>query len=320
MPKSKKNLLPSGFYDSMQETSFKELESNYLIIKKFKEMGYELVRPSIMEFEQSLDRSVTSEFFKVTDPLSGKMMVLRNDITPQIARIVKDRLYKDSKEIRISYTGQIFRKSGKGKFAERQITQTGVELINSYKPVADTEIILTAAKILEFLGVKNFTIDFCIPSLLREIIGTSLEKNEISKIQKAIEQKNLSELKSKKLSKIIEIINIADEVSNIKEAESAIKKIKKLTGKNKSLEEAEKVVQLLSKKIGKLNISFNILEEKNFKYHSGLCYSIVSGDSYEEIARGGRYEIEVDKSKISAVGVTLILNSLLRIIPNKKNR
>ncbi len=320
MVPSKKSLLPSGFYDALPDKAEQELDLNYSMIKKLKSFGYGFVRPTIMEFEQSLDRSISSEFFKVTDPASGKMMVLRNDITPQIARIVIDRYQENLKQkLRLSYSGQVFRKSGKGKFAERQITQTGLELIGGTKPEDDVEIINNIFEILKLIKLKNYTIDFCIPNLAQNIIGEK-DKPELNKILKAIEVKNLQYLRADKKTKILaEIISLCDEVSNIKEALNAIKKIvrilpKSLQGKGNILIYLENIFKILEEKPGNINISLNLLETKNFHYHEGICYSIIANDTLEEIARGGRYSIKQKDKNIPAVGATFILNALLRTI------
>ncbi len=316
---NKKNLLPSGFYDQMSETAFKELEANLQIIKFFRKAGFQFVRPAIMEFEQSLDKNHSSEFFKVTDPISSKMMVLRNDITPQISRIIKDRFETENikKPIKISYSGQVFRKTGRGKFAERQITQTGLELINDKSENADTEILEIIYKILTSLKIKNFTIDFCIPSLLINYLGM-VESAKYKLFQKAIEDKNLNYLESQaETKKIVSLIKKCDEASDAKEAIKILADIAKKLPKDVQviILNLQKIIQNLLKKIGNFKLSLNLFEAKNFHYHTGVCYSIISDDNYEEIVRGGRYSIKISKEKaVDAVGATIILNSVLRCI------
>ncbi|MDX1949435.1 MAG: ATP phosphoribosyltransferase regulatory subunit [Rickettsiales bacterium] len=314
---SPKNLLPSGFYDQISEMAFKELETNLQIIKLFRREGFNFVRPSIMEFEQSLDKNHSSEFFKVTDPISGKMMVLRNDITPQIARIIKDRFEIEiiKKPIKISYSGQVFRKNGKGKFAERQITQTGLELINESDISADSKILEIIYKALKTLKINSFTIDFCIPSLLLNFLGM-VENSKYKLIKKAIEDKNLNYLQSLPETKqIAKIIKKCDEASDAKEAIKILAEINKKLPKDVEfiIKNLELIIKDLLKKIGNFKLSLNIFEAKNFHYHTGVCYSIISDDNYEEIVRGGRYKIKISKEKsVEAVGATIILNSVLR--------
>ena len=98
----------------------------------FKLNGYEKVSPPLIEFEENytlfLDTTNNQNIFRVTDPISNKPMYIRNDITPQIARIASKKLYKDNKIIRLSYIGDVLRPKGSQLHPERQIKQAGIEL------------------------------------------------------------------------------------------------------------------------------------------------------------------------------------------------
>ena len=62
----------------------------------FKQNGYEKVIPPLIEFEDNytlfLDTTNKQNIFRVIDPISNKPMFIRNDITPQIARIAANKL------------------------------------------------------------------------------------------------------------------------------------------------------------------------------------------------------------------------------------
>ena len=91
--------------------------------------------------------------FRVMDPVSQRMMGIRPDITPQIARIAGARLRHAPRPLRLGYAGDVLRVRGTQLRPERQFTQAGVELIGVDAPAADAEVIVMAAGALADLGV-----------------------------------------------------------------------------------------------------------------------------------------------------------------------
>ncbi|WP_419894752.1 ATP phosphoribosyltransferase regulatory subunit, partial [Proteus terrae] len=61
------------------------------LLDRFRVYGYELVMPPMLEYTESLlgnaDASLNLQTFKLLDQASGRMLGLRADTTPQVARI-----------------------------------------------------------------------------------------------------------------------------------------------------------------------------------------------------------------------------------------
>ena len=97
--------------------------------------GYERVKPPILEFEDSLFAgsgvAVSEQTFRLMDPVSQRMMGLRADTTPQVARIAANRLAGDARPLRLCYAGQVLRVRGTQLAPERQVPQAGIELIGT---------------------------------------------------------------------------------------------------------------------------------------------------------------------------------------------
>ncbi len=324
MADNKKSLLPQGFHDHLSPEASHEMRLNSMLVNNLSLFGYELVRPALMEFEESLDKEFTSDFFKVTDPISGKMMVVRNDITPQIVRIVKDRYGEKAlnKIIRLAYTGQVVRKYGSGKFTERQLTQTGYELIAGDDNNRDAEVLYIAIETLNKAGLKDFTVDLCYPKLASIILKSQkLSKKELLAVTKQIEEKDIKSLeKDKRFSDLVKVMKLSDKAYDLKSAVDILGKLKALKISkevNEIFENVLAIIKKLSSSVDDLSISLNLLEVMNFGYHSGLCYSFISRKTYDEIGRGGRYRISFNDQKINAVGFTFLVNSILRSISVK---
>lgn len=310
-----KTILPYGFHDKIFDEAENEMKLNHKILKELKNLEFRLVRPAALEFEESLDKNHSAEFFKLTDPVSGKMMVLRKDITPQIARIIRDKFAGENfakNILKISYSGQVFLKNPKLISTERQVTQTGFEYVDNKDFKNDVEAIQNVTSILSKVKFKNYTINFVYPNFLNSYLK---DDNKLEEIQKSIEVKDYSELK-KLDSKLYEIANISDEIYDFASAEKALEKITKIIVKNKKLSEEVKeiknIIFALKKQVNNINITFDILENNGFSYHQGLCYSVIANNNFEEIGRGGRYIIDTKDKNINAVGFTFTINSILR--------
>src|SRR5271157_3079194 len=89
--------------------------------------------------------AVAEQTFRLMDPDSQRMMGLRADTTPQVARIAATRLATAPRPLRLSYAGQCLRVRGSQLAPQRQVAQAGVELIGADTPSADAEIVLVGA-------------------------------------------------------------------------------------------------------------------------------------------------------------------------------
>ena len=131
--------------------------------------GYQRVKPPLLEFEDSLlagsGAAVADQTFRLMDPDSQRMMGLRADTTPQVARIATTRLAGAPRPLRLSYAGQCLRVRGTQLAPDRQIAQAGIELIGYDSPDADAEIVLVAAEALAALGLTRVSFDLTLPML-----------------------------------------------------------------------------------------------------------------------------------------------------------
>src|SRR3989442_11925586 len=121
--------------------------------------------------------------FKLVDREPGRMLALRADITPQIARIVATRLRDEPKPLRLGYVTSIFRYDEPQVSHYREFYQAGVELIGLEKPEAEAEVIAMAVEGLRALGLDRFQLDLGHPDffrgLLEEIKADSTRQQEL---------------------------------------------------------------------------------------------------------------------------------------------
>ena len=157
-------LLPRGINDLLEKKSFQDSFLSQTLMNSFKLNGYEKVSPPMIEFEENytlfLDTTNKQNIFRIVDPISNKPMYIRNDITPQIARIAADKLYKTTdKVIRLSYIGDVLRPIGSQLHPERQIKQAGIELYGAPNVSGAVEVISTGIQALTEVDISNLIID-----------------------------------------------------------------------------------------------------------------------------------------------------------------
>src|SRR6266513_2482570 len=91
--------------------------------------------------------------------VTARMIGVRADMTPQVARIAGTRLLHRPRPLRLSYAGQVLRVKGSEMRPERQTGQAGAELIGAEGPPADVEAVAGAAEALQAVGVPHLSVD-----------------------------------------------------------------------------------------------------------------------------------------------------------------
>src|ERR1700733_475264 len=167
-------LLPAGLRDLLPPDAETEAASVEALMEIFAAHGYERVKPPLLEFADSLlagaGAAVAEQTFRLMDPDSQRMMGLRADTTPQVARIATTRLATAPRPLRLSYAGACLRVRGSQLGPDRQVAQAGVELIGHDSPEADAETILVAAEALAAVGLTRGSFDLTLPMLVPSLL------------------------------------------------------------------------------------------------------------------------------------------------------
>src|SRR5260221_12999726 len=149
-------LVPPGLADMLPGEAAFEAAMVERVMGVFAAWGYDRVKPPLIEFEDSLlsgpGAAMAAHTFRLMDPVSHRMMGLRADITPQVARIAASRLKNSPRPLRLSYAGQVLRVKGEQMRPERQLGQAGIELVGATSAAADAEGVLLAVFALGHAG------------------------------------------------------------------------------------------------------------------------------------------------------------------------
>lgn len=296
-------LLPNGFKDLLGQDAEAEFSALVQILAVFAQAGYSKISPPNLEFLSGDENLTDSKSFKFLDPISQRMLALRADITPQIARIVASRLADAPLPLRLCYYGDIFRISGMNTQADRQGKQVGLELVyNNDSAAYDFEVIKLSVEALKKLGLQGLSIDLNTP-------------NFVASLQQNFSNAELESLRKKEYFKLSKILRELSEFSG--SASLANKLFTSDLAKNLSAEalaQAEYVcklqTQLEQANLG-ANFTVDFVENRSSGYQEKLSFAIFCMGAREEIGRGGKYR--VDEGKI-ATGFSLYLNNFLALV------
>src|SRR3569833_1735437 len=168
------------------------------LVSGFDRWGYPRVISPAFEYEDVLGLGLGPEAraqalcFVVFS--SGRVVALRHDITPQIARFIATR-YRDEKgPIRLCYEGPVTRLE-RGARSQRELIQAGVELAGLKGPEGDVEMIALGAAALHEAGLAEaafeLTIDLGHLGLMREILAAlRLRPEEALAVRAAIAKRD----------------------------------------------------------------------------------------------------------------------------------
>src|SRR5215207_6592543 len=170
-------LLPAGLVDLLPPEAERAALLVEAIMAAFAAHGYERVKPPLLEFEDSLlagsGVAVAEQTFRLMDPVSQRMMGLRADTTPQVARIAGTRLAGEARPLRLCYAGQVLRVRGTQLAPERQVPQAGIELIGTDAAAADAEVAVVATEALAAVGLAPATLDVTLPTMTPALLDAA---------------------------------------------------------------------------------------------------------------------------------------------------
>jgi ATP phosphoribosyltransferase regulatory subunit len=308
-------LLPAGLRDVLPPEAELEARSVEAIMDCFAAHGYQLVKPPIVEFEDSLfaglGLAVADQTFRLMDPDSQKMMGLRADTTPQIARLAATRLNMAPRPLRLAYAGQCLRVRGSHLAPERQIAQVGIELIGPDSAAADAEIILTSAEALAKVGLPNVSFDLTVPRLVLHLLETA-DLEEYAALTRALERKDNAGVTrfggaiANLLLKLLEACGPAEHV---------LPKLLTIGLPEVAQAQAVRMVETCATVRAykpDLRLTVDPVEFRNYQYHTGICITVFAPGSQSELGRGGRY---LCSDLEPATGITLYPDTIVRVAP-----
>src|SRR5215468_7742952 len=124
-------LLPEYIEDILPAEALRIESLRRRVLDLFRTYGYELVMPPMLEYLESLltgtGHDLDLRTFKLVDQLSGRMLGLRADIAPQVARIDAHLMNRQGVN-RLCYAGSVLHTLPVGLNRTREPLQAGAEI------------------------------------------------------------------------------------------------------------------------------------------------------------------------------------------------
>jgi ATP phosphoribosyltransferase regulatory subunit len=299
------------------ETEARTIET---LMECFAAHGYERVKPPLLEFEDSLltgsGAAVAEQTFRLMDPDSQRMMGLRADTTPQIGRLATTRLAGAPRPLRLAYAGQCLRVRGSHLQPERQFAQAGIELIGSDTPAADAEIILTAVEALSAIGLTEVSVDLTVPQLVAHLLGTANEENKAA-LARALDRKDAAAVSALNDRTAETALRLLEACGPVDRAIPALLAIDLPREPRLQAERLAETAAAIRKHRPDLQLTADPVEFRGYRYHTGLCMTLLAPGNQSELGRGGRY---VCGENEPATGITLYPDMIVRVAPRARLR
>jgi len=308
-------VLPEFVEDILPEEAMRIERLRRLILDLFFSRKYELVMPPLLEYMDSLltgtGHDLEIRTFKVVDQLSGRMMGVRADITPQVARIDAHLLNRRG-VTRLCYCGSVLHTRPASPGATREPIQIGAEVFGHGGVAADLEVQKLLCAALKLAKVSGARIDVGHVAVFRALVREARVKPALeSDLFEALQKKDLPglELLTRKLPrKLQRALCLLPELYGGPEVlATAARKLPRL----RELTAALKTLRALARACP-IPASFDLAELRGYHYHSGVVFDAYCDGVTGPVARGGRYD-EVGKAfgrARPATGFSIDLRSL----------
>jgi ATP phosphoribosyltransferase regulatory subunit len=315
-------LLPAGLCDLLPPDAETEASAVEALMDVFAAHGYQRVKPPLLEFADSLlagsGAAVAEQTFRLMDPDSQRMMGLRADTTPQVARIATTRLANAPRPLRLSYAGQCLRVRGSQIAPDRQVAQAGIELIGHDSPEADAEIILVAAEALAAIGLNRISFDLTLPMLVPTLMdGAGITGTQRAALTRALDRKDAAEVATQggALAAVLTELLMASGPADRALATLHAAKLGEQGGALAArLADAVAAIRTRNQS---LRLTVDPVEFRGFRYENGVSVSIFAPGKHEVLGRGGRY---ICGDAEPATGLTLYPDAILRVAPKREAR
>ncbi|MDH5409554.1 MAG: ATP phosphoribosyltransferase regulatory subunit [Gammaproteobacteria bacterium] len=301
MKESDRWLLPEGIEEVLPPQA-RQLEAlRRQLVDLYACWGYDLVMPPFIEYIESLltgtGHDLDLKTFKLTDQLTGRLMGVRADMTPQVARIDAHHL-KTQAPSRLCYLGTVLHTRPDGFAASRTPLQVGAELYGHDGIESDVEILSLMIETLQQCGVQNLSIDLGHVGIYRGLIKQAgFNETQQTELFDALQRKSRPDMEAlfaswKTPAKVgndfLSLSELNGDISVLAEA----KKLYKPADKSvvAAIDYLQNLATILSERGLDVPVHFDLAELRGYNYHTGVVFAAFVPGQGQAVAQGGRYD------------------------------
>ena len=321
-------LLPEGIEEVLPPLAeHLELKRRQLL-DLYKGWGYELVMPPFIEYLESLLTGTGDDLdlqtFKLTDQLNGRMMGVRADMTPQVARIDAHQLKRDL-PTRLCYMGTVLHTRPEGFAASRAPLQIGLELYGHSGVESDVEVFNLMVATLRTCGVNDVYFDLGHVGIFRGLAAQAgLSGEQETDLFDALQRKAKPEIEVMlgqwKLNN--DIAAMLASLPDLNGSDAVLDKARQVFAKasddvKTALASLEQIAAAIRQRIPEISLHYDLAELRGYHYHTGVLFAAFVPGQGRAIAQGGRYDGigKVFGNARPATGFSTDLKTLLALNP-----
>ena len=289
-------LLPEHIEDILPPEAARIERLRRGLLDLFEVHGYELVMPPLLEYVDSLltgtGHDLDLQTFKLVDQLSGRMLGVRADITPQVARIDAHLLNRDG-VTRLCYAGSVLHTLPNGMNRTREPLQIGAELYGHAGIESDVEIQRLMMRALSAANVGNVFLDIGHVGIFRSLIARARVSPDVeSELFRAMQTKDIPALRelTQRLPKETRdgFIALPELYGGSEVLGAAKRRLPKDAAITKALSDLKALGEAL-RDVARIRC-FDLAELRGYHYHSGVVVAAYTADEPDALALGGRYD------------------------------
>ncbi len=313
-------LLPEYIEDILPPEARRVESLRARLLELFRVHGYQLVMPPMLEYVESLltgtGHDLDLRTFKLVDQLSGRMMGVRADITPQVARIDAHLLNREG-VTRLCYCGTVLHTRPRGMNATREPLQIGAEVYGHPGIESDLEIQDLLLRALAACGIRGARLDLGHVAVFRALcVHGGVDAGLEALLHEALDAKDMPGLEALTAGldgttrqALLALPGLYGDRSVLERAGAALPRHPEILA---AIEDLAR----LSRDKG-LPVSIDLADLRGYHYHSGVVFAAYAPGLANAVALGGRYD-EVGKAfgrARPATGFSMDLRDLAQVAP-----
>jgi ATP phosphoribosyltransferase regulatory subunit len=287
-------LLPENVEDVLPPQAWRMEDMRRALLDLFRSRGYQLVVPPLMEYVDSLLTGVGADLdlktFKLVDQLTGRLMGVRADITPQVARIDAHLLAANPVN-RLCYAGSVLHTQSDGFHRSREPIQIGAELYGEAGAEADLEILTLMLQGLAACGVKTLQLDIGHVGVYRALAQEAGLSGEVEhQLFGALQAKDSSAVAVLSAGLPIALRDAFAALPQLYGDRSVLAEARARLPQLPAVAAALDTLETLDQALTHVEAAYDLAELRGYGYHSGVVFAAYTGGRSHAIAQGGRYD------------------------------
>ena len=294
-------LLPDGIDEILPPQARRIEQLRRHLLNYLDNCGYDFVIPPALEYLDSLltgtGKDLDLRTFKVTDQLSGRLMGLSADTTPQVARIDAHSLAPEGTS-RLSYCRTVFHTRPASLLASRTPTQIGAELYGVAGTSADVEIISVMLSLLSEAGIEGVHLDLGNVGVFRALADSAgLSDEQQSELFDLLKLKCQTdtlawverELSDSRLTEAFSLVaSMQGSASALTDKFARLAELVPVAAQQ--LSDMTQAIEALMQRFPQVSITCDLTELRGYDYHTGLVFAAYVPGYGDAVAQGGRYD------------------------------